>query len=188
MVVEPKSNIGRPSKLTAELKERFMDLLEAGNYPEVAASACGIGRTTYYRWMEQGKADEAAGKRSDYRDFREQIERARDTAETHYVGILMRNANEARDTKAAVEWLQRSAPDRWGRKDQLQLQQSGSLTINGGVTDDEIIRRCAANPGILKQLAALESDIFGQEQPSGAGACGEPGAVEIRPAPAAAKQ
>lgn len=47
--------VGRPSKLTPEIQERIVTLIVEGSYPEIAAQACGIGSTTFFRWMALGK-------------------------------------------------------------------------------------------------------------------------------------
>ena len=45
---------GRPLTLTPALQERIVDLVKGGLAPERAAQSVGVGRTTYYRWMQQG--------------------------------------------------------------------------------------------------------------------------------------
>jgi hypothetical protein len=70
------SSAGRPTKLTPETEQRFLSYVRAGAYAWVAAESAGFGRTTLYRWLEQGEADEAAGLATPYREFRDKVRQA----------------------------------------------------------------------------------------------------------------
>jgi hypothetical protein len=59
--------IGRPSKLTPEVEARLLQALSVGAFRKTAAAYAGIGRSTLYRWVEQGEADIEAGIKSDLR-------------------------------------------------------------------------------------------------------------------------
>lgn len=67
------SKNGRKSKLTEERQEEIVEMIEAGNYSNVAARAAGIGETTFWRWLKEG--EEAAPKcekfESDLEDWEE---------------------------------------------------------------------------------------------------------------------
>lgn len=130
---------GRPTKLTPELQRSIVELVELGNYAEVAAQACGVAKTTFYRWMQQGEDAQAAGKRSIHRDFREAVTRARAKAQTYYVGLLLRNADERSDSRAIIEYLARTDPARWGRKD---------VVVSKGVTADLTSGQVSASAGV----------------------------------------
>ena len=49
-------HIGRPKKLTPEVLEHIVDLVEDGATEEEAARACGLGRRTLSRWNAMGRA------------------------------------------------------------------------------------------------------------------------------------
>lgn len=49
--------MARPTKLTEELETAICAAIEQGNYPEVAAQAQGLDRTTHYDWMLRGDAE-----------------------------------------------------------------------------------------------------------------------------------
>ena len=108
--------MGRPSKLTPELAARIVKAIAAGNYPEVAAESEGVGKTTLYRWMEQGARDESGP----FREFRESVMRARARAERKMVRIVRTAARE--DPQSAQWYLERSASDRWGRRDKVVIE------------------------------------------------------------------
>ncbi len=68
----------------------------------------GIGRTTYYRWIHRGQ--EASD--GIYREFYEAVRRAMARAEVRAVMILRQAM--AKDWRAAMCWLERRYPNRWG--------------------------------------------------------------------------
>jgi len=49
--------MGRP-KLDPATMQKIVDLIRAGNYLEVAATAAGIHRSTLHRWMKHGRDQE----------------------------------------------------------------------------------------------------------------------------------
>ena len=51
--------MGRPSKLTPEVRERIVQALVAGNYRETASRYAGIDPRQFSRWMSRGEAAEA---------------------------------------------------------------------------------------------------------------------------------
>jgi len=106
--------MGRPTKLTPEVQDRIIQALKAGNYVETAAEYAGIGKTTFYRWMEQGKQ----ASRGIYREFRDAVMRARAEAEARNVAIIQQAAPD--DWRAAAWWLERAFPDRWGARQKLE--------------------------------------------------------------------
>lgn len=108
--------MGRPTKLTPEIAARIAKAVACGNYPEVAAESEGIDKRTFYRWMEQGARDEAGP----FQQFRQSITQARARAERKMVRIVRRAAPS--DPQSAQWYLERSASDRWGRRDKVQIE------------------------------------------------------------------
>lgn len=106
--------MGRPSKLTPERQKRIVDAIRAGNYVETAAEYAGIGKTTFYRWMEQGEQ----ASHGIYREFRDAVMRARAEAEARSVALIQKAAPD--DWRAAAWWLERAFPDRWGPRQKLE--------------------------------------------------------------------
>jgi hypothetical protein len=103
------ATMGRPSKLTPEIQDKIVSAIRAGNYGEVAAAYAGIGSSTFYRWMDQGKAQ--AGP---YREFREAVKAAESEAEVRAVAIVQKQMPE--HWQAAMTYLERKFPLRWGRR------------------------------------------------------------------------
>jgi hypothetical protein len=103
-VVEDRvaEKVGRPAKFTPERQERILDAIRAGNYVETAALAAGIGKSTFYEWVER------------FPDFADAVQKARAEAETRYVAVIEKASTTS--WQAAAWWLERSAPSRWGRQ------------------------------------------------------------------------
>jgi len=139
--------MGRPSKLTPEVQAAIVKGVRAGNYPEVAAESEGIHRATFYGWMERGRLGE-----SPYSDFRDAITRARAAAERKMVRIVRTAA--ITDSRAAEWYLERSASDRWGRRDKLTIESAVNAELDAmlgkleaGLTPDEYERVLAVLSG-----------------------------------------
>ena len=105
------AKVGRPSKLDAESAERIISVLKIGGYVETAAAVAGVSKQSFFNWMERG--DPAGKKAADapFREFREQVEKARAEGESRNVALIARAA--AKDWKAAAWMLERQHPDRW---------------------------------------------------------------------------
>lgn len=109
---------GRPSKLTPAVHKHLVEAIMAGNYIEPAVRACGIGVSTYYRWMEQGEAHAADGKATAYRDLWEAVKKAEGEAEIKALKQIRSAASES--WQAAAWYLERKFPARWGRKERVE--------------------------------------------------------------------
>ena len=107
--------MGRPTKLTPEVQARIVKAIAAGNYPEIAAESEGVGKTAYYGWMERGRKGE-----SPYAEFAEAVTRARARAERKMVRIVRTAA--ITEPQSAQWYLERSAADRWGRRDKVTVE------------------------------------------------------------------
>jgi hypothetical protein len=97
--------MGRPTKLTPEVTERYGQAVSAGVMPEVAARQLGISSASLYRWL--------AGSSSRHAHFRDTHERALVALEIRLTATVARAALD--DPKMALELLQRRFPSRWGR-------------------------------------------------------------------------
>jgi len=106
--------MARPTKLTADVEEKVVRAIRAGNYPEVAARHAGVHPSTYYRWMERGGLGGDAVEDDPYRHFCAEVERAIADAEAAEVGLIVQAARGG--TWQAAAWLlEHRFPERWGR-------------------------------------------------------------------------
>lgn len=115
---------GRPTRLTPELQEKLCEAIAEGNYYECACNLVGIRYATFRQWMIWGE-DEPSGI---YHDFYNAVKLAEAKAESAVVREWQRcipqNAN------ACKEFLERRYPDRWGKRDKLDLKAEGKLDIS----------------------------------------------------------
>ena len=146
--------MGRRSKLTPQLQAELVNLIAAGNYDATAASAVGISSSTFYRWLEQG--ERASSGR--YREFWEAVTRARARAEVEAVSVL-KTAAQSGDWRAAVEWLARKHPDRWGRAKPRQDAEEDTgpteitVVIGGHKKEASIDPRRLSSPALAEVVA-----------------------------------
>ena len=107
--------MGRPTKLTPELQERFVAYVRAGNYIETVCAACGISTPTYYSWRERAEAGEEP-----FLGFLSAVKEAESNAEMEAVeGIL----THAAETWQAFAWyLERRHQSRWKRTDKVEQE------------------------------------------------------------------
>lgn len=110
------SKAGRHSKLTPEVQKKIVSAIRAGNYAQVAAKYAGIGESTYYNWLQRGR-DENKGI---YREFLEAVKRAESEAEVRTVALIHRHMEGS--WQAAMTYLERKFPDRWGRTNRLKVE------------------------------------------------------------------
>ena len=90
--------------------EELVKWLKLGYYIEDACTMAGIGKTTYYRWLE--KAEEGL---EEFRDFRDAVQKARAEAEGAHI-INIRKAADNGVWQASAWFLERSHPSKWGKK------------------------------------------------------------------------
>jgi transposase len=125
--------MGRPTKLTPEIQDKIIDAIQAGNYQDAAARYAGIDPATYYRWMSKGEDPD-----SPYSEFREAIERAKAAAEVESVAIIKLAARDG-TWQAAAWWLERTRPQKFGRKERYEVTgaEGGNLQVNVSMQDLE---------------------------------------------------
>lgn len=148
---------GRPTKLTAAKAQAIVEHIENGNYPEVAAQAEGVDRSTYYRWMARGRDGDQP-----YSDFHDQVTEARARAETTAVGIVHTLATE--DPRLALQWLERAHASRWAPG----VRRTVGVTYERVL--DEIEREFADEPTVavrvLEAIARAEGALEAGEAPA----------------------
>lgn len=120
--------MGRPTKLTADIQQKIVSALTAGNYQETAAAYAGVARATFYNWLARGQAERdsiAAGGKPNkseaaYAEFLDAVESARAQAEIRSVALIQKAANDG-TWQAAAWYLERSHPQKWGRLNRTEI-------------------------------------------------------------------
>lgn len=141
--------------LTDERVKTLELFIGAGNYYNVSCKAAGIAESTFYGWMDRGEKEaedfeqamvdyegkceilQREGKPTDklkvpektvYTEFMENIKIAQAKREAKWVQDI--NNDDAWQSKAWL--LERSKPERWGRKDNMDLNVAGNVTLVAG--------------------------------------------------------
>lgn len=142
---------GRPTKLTPEVQEVIVSAIRAGNYIETAAALAGISKDALYDWLKKGNDPYGFAKARIYREFADAVKKAvaeseeRDLAiiqraaegyevvrkrattrrneETGKLEVVEQSVEQSRDFSwTAAAWrLERKFPDRWARRDHVQV-------------------------------------------------------------------
>jgi hypothetical protein len=98
--------MGRPSRLTPEAQERFLSVIGAGAFPEIAARYAGSSAPSYYRYMKGSTPAHAA--------FRDAVHKALVELEIRLSGTLVQAGMG--DPRWALTVLERRFPERWARR------------------------------------------------------------------------
>lgn len=114
---------GRPTKLTQELMDRIASYIKAGNYIDVAASACGVPRNTLHRWLKEGNEAKSGIKK----EFRVTVENAVAVSQVRDV-LVIDKAAQGGHWRAAAWRLERKNADHWGRRDIVAVDHGGAMT------------------------------------------------------------
>jgi transposase len=113
--------MARPSKLTEDVKRRFLTSIRAGNDKKVAAAMAGIGESTLYSWIEKAKETDAE---PEFLEFLESLTQAEAEAEVAAVARIQQAGQNGR-WQASAWWLERKYGERWGRNDKIRQEISG---------------------------------------------------------------
>jgi hypothetical protein len=114
---------GAPSKIhDAQVRAKILSAIRAGSYIETACAFAGITRKIFYEWLKRG----ARATTGIHREFSNDVQKALAEAEL----LHLRNISEAakKEWQAAAWYLERRYPDRWGRRQAVDISASdGSL-------------------------------------------------------------
>lgn len=139
--------LGRPTKLTDEVQKKILDAVRAGIWLDQAAALAGIAASSLFLWVDKGQralelADleerELIGVEKVYADFSESLKKARAEAEARNITLVQQAASDG-TWQAAAWFLERSFPNRWGRKDRMEVtgKDGGSVEISVTAADLE---------------------------------------------------
>lgn len=129
---QPDTPLGRPTILTPELTTEIRDYIRGGMTQREAAQRAGIHEGTFRRWIAVGRnyaehhqthntpPPNAGPNDHHYATFFATIMQARAEAEGLFIGVIREAARNA-EWKAAAWWLERSIPERWGKRDHMTL-------------------------------------------------------------------
>lgn len=119
------------SKLTKDLTAKFCEAVASGLTYDGACDLVGVGRTTFYRWM-----DEADDKPGPQRDFRDAVKEARAKRDQRYVAVI-EEAAVGGTWQAAAWFLERTNRQAYGRNESVELTGKDGGPIHQVVGDNE---------------------------------------------------
>lgn len=140
----PKCN----SKYTPELAQQIADMVAQGTPIKFAAEAAGIGRDTFYRWLE---ADPT---------LKTSIEKRRAEAVRERVNLIQEAARKPQHWTAACWWLERQHPEEFGLK-----QQNQDIAITVQVRDCTQDTRVQVVAGQVTSQARITNQCDEDKQP-----------------------
>ena len=130
-----KRKTGRPLKLLQRIdpgqketyQDRLLSALKAGSFFDDACAYAGVSKSAAYEWLAKGRAardlQESKGEQYElpgedriYLEFTDAVERARAGAVIGNLAII-RTAAQNGQWQAAAWWLERTAPEKYGRHD-----------------------------------------------------------------------
>lgn len=110
-----KSNLGgRPTKLTPLVHQTIVTAIRAGNYANVSAGYAGISDRTYHGWITRGRKEESGI----YHEFFQAVKAAEHEAEVRAVAMVQSAMPD--NWTAAMTYLERKFPNRWGRRSRIE--------------------------------------------------------------------
>jgi hypothetical protein len=160
---------GRPTKLNYELIDQIADLVREGNYIETASAVAGIDKNSLYRWLKRGareverlaKNPKLKGKIEEkiYVDFSDAVKKAMAESEADDLENIKKASRE--DWKASAWRLERRFPNRWGRKEKVDIDANMK---NENVNREEVyieqkITTDQESADLLKQLYRRQSAL-----------------------------
>ena len=139
-----------PSLKDAKVKA-LIDALKAGTYVTTACTYAGIGRKTFYQWMDRGRTEAESRdngnppdpKEQNYFEIWEAVEAARAAAEVRNIGLIQRAATGG-TWQAAAWWLERSFPERYGRRMSAEVSGPQGKPIEVVITPEMVNEKIAA--------------------------------------------
>lgn len=112
--------VGRPSKLTEETKNKLTQALIASCSIADACAYAEISDATYYNWQERAREHKAAGKKSEYTEFFDDVARAQAKAKPRLIMLLSKAAE--RDPRTTLAILERRYPNEWGARQYVETR------------------------------------------------------------------
>lgn len=152
----------QPSKYAdPKIQKIILDALADGNYLYVAAQLAGVAPDTLHSWIKRGRRA-IKGEQEEPEvlvDFVERIELtlAKWEAETVKQVHTVAKSGAPNTWQAAMTMLERKAPDRWGRRDKVEVEADTPLIqLNQLVLADESVRQQSRE--LLRRVTSLGTE------------------------------
>ena len=134
------------TKLTPELQKKLIKYIQGGSYIVVACRAVGIAEKTFYEWIKKGEKGIEP-----YSKLSKSVRKAQAKSEIRNVAIIEMAAKK--DWRAALEMLARKYPQRWAKRDKLEVKTKKTVESKHFIEIDNKIKKLL--PEQRKRLIAL---------------------------------
>lgn len=104
---------GRPPKLTAEMIEKFCDLIIQGRSFAKAAAMIGVSPSTFQRWLKRGRGEQEG---SIYRELVDRVDEATELSEFELRHRLSLAGSDSKNWRALAWMLERRIPEKYGKQ------------------------------------------------------------------------
>jgi hypothetical protein len=122
VAAEGRGHVRVMKKFDAEVATTIVKYLRSGAFIETAAAAAGISKVTLYEWLRRGRR-QGKGPMFDFVQLTEQA-----MGESEMMAILQISKAASTQWQAAAWHLERKYPERWGRRDRLEM--SGTTDVS----------------------------------------------------------
>lgn len=160
---------GQPLKLLDQDRvDNLLRNIRLGAYMDAAAEHAGIGERTLYRWLEKGRTEaehvdqghEPNPDEAVYLHFWQEVQKARAEAEVRHVANITTAANNG-TWQASAWWLERTRPEKYGRKLVTEVSGPDKGPIQVEITPEALERRIAAILGEIEG-EVVDAEIVGE--------------------------
>lgn len=110
------------TKFNEKTRNAIIEYLKEGHYQKTAAALAGVHEATFYRWIERGKK----AKTGKYREFCESVKKAEEYAKAYHLQQIIKSSQKG-NWQASAWFLERKAPDEWGRRQRVEMEHSGKI-------------------------------------------------------------
>lgn len=134
-------HVGAPSGLgNPDQVQQLLAAIADGNYRETACKIAGISKGTLYNWIKRAEAGEHAAT-----EFVNALEKAEARAEHEMVDCVRKAAKAGPQFWAAgMTFLERKAPDRWGKRQ--DDSSAPKVVVQIGIRDSDITVHTSLSP------------------------------------------
>ncbi len=100
--VHVRRRCGAPSKFTAEVVDRIIEAVAAGNFLKTSAALAGIGESTFHKHRAIGERDLEEGRDTLQAQFVKRLRRAEAEGEIKHIAVIAAAAKGVKETR--VRW------------------------------------------------------------------------------------
>jgi len=137
----PKQGRPRLLEVSPELTEVICEALEDGMFVREAAALAGVTVDSVYRWIREGTRDKRDGKETPESEFSDAIKIAMASAEREALQAIRTAGMMPQFWPAKAWFLERRYPEKYGRKDRVEMEHSGQQGLGVANVDNTLSER-----------------------------------------------